>query len=176
MDINVSGAKQFKVLVNTGKPETQQLLEITQGDGERDQSLRIKAQAGVKYQLQDMSKARQVAPDYVKVKRVGKDLHIFFARDQIADLIIEDYYSTMPEGYNGVIGQAENGSFYEYYPEDRNPKGLIPQLADGGEAVSAVLGGQEVQGAGALVGVFAFGPVLSALGLAGAAAAPLSSI
>jgi hypothetical protein len=74
----------------------------------------------------------------------------------------------MPEGYNGVIGQAENGSFYEYIPEDPDVKGLIPELADGGQAVSVALGGAEVSNAGAAVGVLlGFNPLLAALGLAG---------
>ena len=171
MAISKNSAKHYKVLVNTGKPENNQLIEITQGGGDRGQPVRIKAQAGVKYQLQETDKNRNTAPDYVKVKRVGKDLHIIFEDDQSADLIIEDYYSVMPEGYNGVIGQAENGNFYEYYPEDPDPKGLIPQLADGGEAVNSALGGQEVQGSGAALAVLAFNPLLGALGLAGAAAA-----
>ncbi|KAI9549714.1 putative cell wall protein AWA1-like [Daphnia sinensis] len=98
-----------------------------------------------------------MGPEYVKVKRVGKNLHILFEDSQQADVIIEDYYEVMPEGYNGVVGQAENGNFYEYIPEDPDVKGLIPELVDGGESVSVALGGAEVSGA--------------VLGLAGAGAA-----
>jgi hypothetical protein len=77
----------------------------------------------------------------------------------------------MPDGYNGVVGQAENGSFYEYIPEDPEVLGLIPHLADGGQAVSVALGGAEVLGSGAAVAVLAFNPLLAGLGLLGASAA-----
>ena len=163
--------KQFKVLVNTGKPENNKALEVQQGVGDRGQPIRIKAQAGAKFQLQELSSNKNVAPDYVKVKRVGKDLHIVFENDTQASVIIEDYYREMPAGYNGVIGQAENGSFYEYIPEDPKASGLVPNLADGGEAVNSALGGAEVQPAGAAVALLALNPLLPALGLAGALAA-----
>ena len=96
--------KQYKILVKTGKAENNQTIEIAQGAGDRGQTVRIKAQAGVKYQLQEVGQDKNVAPQYVKVKRVGKDLHIIFEDDSAADLIIEDYYSVMTEGYNGVTG------------------------------------------------------------------------
>ena len=166
-------AKQFKVLVNTGNAQNNQVLDVTQGQGAKGQPLRIAAKAGAKYQLQELDKNKEAAPEYVKVKRVGKNLHILLENSTEADIIIEDYYEVMPEGYNGVVGQAENGNFYEYIPEDPDVKGLIPQLADGGQSVSVALGGAEVVGSGAAVGILAFNPLLAALGLgaAGAAAA-----
>ena len=164
-------AKQFKVLVNTGNAQSNQVLDVTQGQGAKGQPLRIAAKAGAKYQLQELDKNKEAAPEYVKVKRVGKNLHILLENSTEADIIIEDYYEVMPEGYNGVVGQAENGNFYEYIPEDPDVKGLIPQLADGGQTVSVALGGAEVVGSGAAVGVLAFNPLLAALGLAGAGAA-----
>ena len=126
-------AKKFKVLVNTGKAENNESFDVTQGQGMRGQPLRIKAQTGAKYQLQDLEKAQGVAPQYVKVKRMGKNLHLMFEESQEADVIIEDYYEVMPNGSNSVLGQAENGSFYEFIPEDPNVKGLISELADGGQ-------------------------------------------
>lgn len=125
MAVNKITNKQYKVLVKTGKAENNQTIEIAQGAGDRGQPVRIKAQAGVKYQLQEIGQDKNTAPQYVKVKRVGKDLHIIFEDDSAADLIIEDYYSVMTDGYNGVIGQAENGAYYEYVPEDPSVKGLI---------------------------------------------------
>ena len=163
-------AKKFKVLVNTGKAESNESLDVTQGQGALGQPLRIKAQAGAKYQLQDLDKAKGMAPQNVKVKRVGKNLHLLFEESQEADVIIEGYYEVMPDGYNAVLGQAENGNFYEYIPEDPNVKGLIPELADGGQAVSVALGGSGVLGSGAAVGLLAVNPLLGALGLAGAGA------
>ena len=164
-------SKKFKVIVNTGKTENNEALDVTQGQGARGQALVIKAKKGAKYQLQDLEKPDGAAPEYVKVKRVGKDLHILFEDSEQADVIIEDYYDVMTEGYNGVIGQAENGSFYEYIPEDPDVKGLIPELADGGQTVSVALGGAEVVPTGAAIGILAFNPLLAALGLAGAGAA-----
>uniref|UniRef100_UPI00404794C9 hypothetical protein n=1 Tax=Limnohabitans sp. TaxID=1907725 RepID=UPI00404794C9 len=108
--------KQYKGLVNTGKAENNKVLDVQQFAGDKGQPVRIKAQAGAKYQLQEAGTAKPVGPDYIKVKRVGKHLHILFADETEASLIIEDYYEVMPEGYNGVIGQAENGLFYEYIP------------------------------------------------------------
>ena len=164
-------SKKFKVIVNTGNPDNNESMEVTQGQGGRGQPVRLKAKAGAKYQLLDLEKPQAVGPDYVKVKRVGKHLHILFEDSIEADVIIEDYYEVMPEGYNGVVGQAENGSFYEYIPEDPDVKGLIPELTEGGQAVSVALGGAEVVGTGAAVAILAFNPLLAGLGLLGAGAA-----
>jgi len=163
-------AEQYKVLVNTGKADNNKVLDIQQGVGDRGQPVRIKAQAGAKYELQEVGRKKPVGPDYIKAKRVGKDLHILFEDERQASLIIEDYYEVMPEGYNGVIGQAENGSFYEYIPEDPRVPGLIPELAEGGQAVNVALGGAEVNPVGAVVAFAAF-PLLGTLGLLGAGAA-----
>lgn len=162
--------KKFKVQINTGKEENNKSLDIQQGAGDQGQPVRIKAQAGAKYQLQELGRNKLVGPDYVKVKRVGKHLHIIFENDNQASLIIEDYYSEMAPGYNGIIGQAENGSFYEYIPEDPRVPGLVPELAEGGQSVNVALGGAEVTPAGAAVAVAAF-PFLGALGFLGGAAA-----
>lgn len=168
-------SKKFKIIVNTGNADNNQSVEVTQGQGGRGQPVRLQAKAGAKYQLLDLEKAKAVGPDYVKVKRVGKNLHILFEDSTEADVIIEDYYEVMPEGYNGVVGQAENGNFYEYIPEDPDVKGLIPELTDGGQAVSVALGGAEVVGTGAAIGILAFNPLLGALGLLGAGAVACSA-
>ncbi|PUE22823.1 hypothetical protein B9Z38_15035 [Limnohabitans sp. MMS-10A-160] len=167
-------AQQFKVLVNAGKSEEVQSLLAEQGAGQRGRPLIIKAKAGAKYQLVEMGKAKgnntDLAPDNIKAKRVGKHLHLMFETDTVADVIIEDYYDVMAEGYNGVIGKAENGSYYEYLTEDPTDPGLIPQLKDNVTAVTQALGGAEVSPAGAAVAFAAF-PLLGALGLLGGAAA-----
>jgi hypothetical protein len=166
-------AKQYKVLVNTGKAENNSTVDVPRNAAGKD-AVRIKAKAGAKYQLQELNEQtgnKPLGPDYVKTKRVGKNLHILFEGETEASVIIEDYYEVSPEGYNGLIGQAENGNFYEYIPEDPKTDGLVPNLRDGAQAINVALGGNEVQAAGAAVAAFAFGPLLGSLGLAGAAAA-----
>ena len=158
-------AKQYKVLVNTGNTENNKAVDVQQFSGDKGQPVRIKAQGGTKYELQEITRGKPVGPDYIKARRVGKDLHILFENEREASLIIEGYYSEMAPGYNGVIGQAENGSFYEYIPEDPRVPGLIPELAEGGRAVNVALGGAEVTPVGAALGVLAFNPLMGILGL-----------
>ena len=163
-------AKPYKVIVKTGN-EQNQIIEVKPGAGDSGQPVRIKAQAGAKYQLQEWQRNHQNAPDNVKVRRQGKNLLITFEGENQPSLIIEDYYEVMPEGYNALIGQAENGSFYEYIPEDPKVSGLIPMLGDGAQAVSVALGGAEVTGSGAALGVLAFSPLMGLLGLGAAGTA-----
>jgi hypothetical protein len=163
-------AKTYKVIVKTGN-EQSQTIDVRQGAGDSGQPVRIKAQAGAKYQLLDGQRNFQNAPDNVKVRRQGKNLLITFEDETQPSLIIEDYYDVMPEGYNALIGQAENGSFYEYIPEDPKVSGLVPMLGDGAQSVSVALGGAEVSGAGAALGVLGFSPLWGLLGL-GAASMP----
>ena len=133
-------AKTYKVIVNTGKEKADPTIEVVQGAGDRGQPVRIKAQAGAKYQLQELDRKKQVAPDGVKVKRVGKDLWVLFEEESQPSLILEDYYDVMPEGHNGVVGQAEDGLFYEYIPEDPKLSGLVSELAEGGQRLPHPLG------------------------------------
>lgn len=164
-------AKQFKVLVNNGKEQDVQTFNAEQGAGQRGRPLIIKAQAGAKYQLVESAKRNNLAPNNVKAKRVGKNLHLMFEADNEADVIIEDYYGVIGDGYNGIVGKAENGRFYEYLTEDPTDPGLIPLLKDNMTAVTQALGGAEVSGAGAAIAVIGFSPLWAALGLAGAGAA-----
>ena len=163
-------AKPYKVIVKAGN-EQSQTIEVKPGAGDSGQAVRIKAQAGAKYQLQEGHRDHKNAPDTIKVRRQGKNLLIIFEGETQHALIIEDYYEVMPEGYNALIGQAENGSFYEYIPEDPKVSGLVPLLGDGAQAVSVALGGAEVSGAGAALGVLAFSPLMGLLGLGAAGAA-----
>ena len=173
MNTAKSSQNTYKVTIKNGQSGTQQGKDLPSPADGQPSPARVKAQAGDKYQLEALSGDQRFAPDKVKLKRVGSNLHIALDEAADASLIVEDYYSVMPEGYNGVVGQAENGNFYEYIPEDPDVKGLIPQLADGGQAVSVALGGAEVVGSGAAIALLAFNPLLAGLGLlsAGAAAA-----
>ena len=77
--------------------------------------LRLKATPQGKYQLIDAQTG--MAPDVIKARRVGKDLHIDIVDSDEAtlDLVIEDYYD-MADGPS-VVGQAENGLLYDYTPQ-----------------------------------------------------------
>lgn len=164
-------AKQYKIKINGG-PEGKQVLDLEQGLGDRGQALRIKALAGVRYQLEDA--ATGFAPENIRAKRVGNDLRLSMEGSLEADIVIENYYEVMPAGYNAVIGQAESGRLYEYIPESGSGAASVQALSPNSSPVGMALGGVEVQGSGAAVGVLAaaaFNPLLLAplglLGLAG---------
>jgi hypothetical protein len=150
-------AKQYKVIVNNGKAAENKIVEVVAATGRNGQPVRIKAEQGFKYQLQELQRTQEAAPEYVKVKRIGKDLHVIFEGQRDADLIIEGYYEVMTTPYNGLVGRAENGSFYEYIPEDPNVKGLVPNLREGALPINVALGGAEVSGAGAAIAGVLFG-------------------
>ncbi|WP_146183860.1 Ig-like domain-containing protein [Limnohabitans sp. T6-20] len=158
----------YKLRINVGGDKTSEMQNLSAG-----KTARIKAQAGVRYQLQDANK-NDAPPEQVRVKRVGKDLHVALGEgEEAAQLIIEDYYAVMPEGFNALVGQADGGSFYEYVLEAPTADSYTLSLAEGQDFTSAVLGGSEVSGSGAALAVLAFNPLLAAgaAGAAGAAAA-----
>jgi hypothetical protein len=41
------------------------------------------------------------------------------------------------------VGQADNGGFYDYIPEDPEGAGVISNMADGADAVNVALGGTD---------------------------------
>jgi hypothetical protein len=137
-------AKQYKVVVNGGKFGDAQTVQVTEGAGRYGRPVKIKAQAGVKYQLQELERNQQTAPEHVKVKRVGKNLHVLFSGQSEADLILEDYYSVMPPSHQGLIGQAENGRIYQYIPEDPSIQGLVANLREGAAPINVALGTAQV--------------------------------
>ena len=156
----------YKLRINVGGDKTSETQNLSPG-----KTARIKAQAGVRYQLQDANK-NDAPPEQVRVKRVGKDLHVALGEgEEAAQLIIEDYYGVMPEGFNALVGQAEGGSFYEYVLEAPTTDSYTLSLAEGQDFTSAVLGGSEVSGSGAALAVLAFNPLLAAGAAAGAAGA-----
>jgi large repetitive protein len=171
-------AKTIQVFVNTGNEDTNQAHAFVQGSGDKGKSTRIKAVKGARYQLKDPA-LKDVGPEYIRSKRVGKNLHVSLEGSNQADLIIEGYYD---EGYlaqdnTGLYGRAEDGQLYEYIPEDPTTAGLSANLIDGAVPVSQVLGGVPYGEAFALsalplVGAAAggFAPLLVGAGLLGAAA------
>lgn len=86
--------------------------------------------------------SKTTSPKLVKIKRVGQDLEVFFEDSTTADLVFEDYYSEMPADASALLGQAENGSFYEYLVESSgSATGHVSGLSQGTGAISAEMGG-----------------------------------
>ncbi|MCT4715741.1 Ig-like domain-containing protein [Enterobacteriaceae bacterium H18W14] len=77
-------------------------------------------------------------PQVLMTKRVGNNLVLFFDGEDTADVILEDYYEN-DEVH--LIGQAENGQYYEYIPVSGDVNEYAPMLMDGGSG-EAALGGE----------------------------------
>jgi VCBS repeat-containing protein len=157
-------AKTYKILVNDGKGTDIQPVNVVQGAGASGEHVRLVAKRGWRYELQDELKGKGVAPDQVRIKRVGKSMTLMFDGSQNADVVIEDFYAenTDADKDNGMpklVGTAENGNMYEYVPQDPAVSSMPAELKDGNTPVIMALGG------GPLSGEF----VLSALPLVAAA-------
>jgi hypothetical protein len=162
-------SKTYKIKVNQGPGEAK-FVDIPQSGG-ATKPLAVKAVPGGKYQLLDASTG--YAPENIRATRTGKNLLVFFEGRTQADLVVEDYYDVTPEGFNGLIGEAESGRFYEYIPETATGNTSVPLLADGSSQIGMALGGAEINASGAAVGALvaaaAFNPLLLApLALLGA--------
>lgn len=144
-------AKTIQAFVSTGSEDTNQTHNFEQGNGDRGQPTRIKAVKGARYQLKDPS-ANEVGPEYIRSKRVDKNLHVSLYGSKEADLIIEGYYEEgfLAQGSTGLYGMTESGEIYEYIPETPTPIGLAANLADGAKPTSQVLGGTPIEGSFAL--------------------------
>jgi len=138
-------ASSINVVVNTGKQETTQTVEVLQGKGDAGQPTRIKAVKGARYQLEDPA-ANNTGPQHLRTKRVGKSLHITLDGSTESDLIIDDYYDEafQGDGGGGLYGRAEDGSLYEYIPQNASQEGTLMDSADGGSPVDQVLGSEPV--------------------------------
>ncbi len=155
-------AKIYKVLVNGGSGAESKPISVMQGVGDKGSPVRIVAQKGVRYELQDEAKGKGAAPDQVRVKRVGNNLTLMFDGSQKPDVVVEDFYAlgSANDGNLPVLGGlAENGSVYEYIPQDPALSSVTPALVDGNTPVLMALGG----------GALGDGFVLSALPIAAAA-------
>uniref|UniRef100_UPI0004777FA0 hypothetical protein n=1 Tax=Brachymonas chironomi TaxID=491919 RepID=UPI0004777FA0 len=137
----------LRILAQSETPE--QELQIAGGEGgigAKGQPVRIQAVADVKYHLTDDGTG--FAPENVATKRVGSDLYVAFEGASVdqPDLIIEGYYKDNGEqGYregsdNLLVGTHENGNVYPF----------IPETAQGSDAVSMLLEGQQ---AGQVLGI-----------------------
>ena len=147
-------AQNIKVLVNTGNEQTNKAFDVASGSGKAGKPTTIKAIKGARYQFEDLA-AKNVGPESIRSKRVGKNLHVMLEGGQEADLIIENFYddAMLSENNRGLYGRAEDGKLYEYIPEDPRLEGMPINLADGAKPVSQVLGGGQVGDGFALSGV-----------------------
>src|SRR5690606_38815608 len=134
-----------------------------------DQPVIIQAKKNINYEFVD--EATQFAPENIKTKRVGNDLHIGFEDDSNhpfdTDLIIENYYNNDGSSTNLLIGLHENGGYYAYVPESGLQEHAVSLLADE-IAVGQALGGEPLVAA-----TYTFNPywLLALIPLAGLAAA-----
>jgi VCBS repeat-containing protein len=137
-------AKQYRVLLSTSHESNAKVFVVTEGVGRAGKAVRIKAEQGARYELQDDTKGKGLAPDQVRVKRMGKNLGLMFDRSQSVDVVIEGYYDAAAGSQASVVGMAENGEMYSYVPHDPEAGSLINNLRDGGVPVQMSLGGEAV--------------------------------
>jgi large repetitive protein len=134
-------AKQYRVVIRGANESEVKTIDVVQRAGDAGAPVLIQAVPGAKYELQELNRDKQTAPEYVKVRRKGKNLYITFEDGSEPDVVIEDYYGSDAQG---LIGEAESGLYYDYIPEDPNPDGLVSMLIDDAPAVNVALGGYEV--------------------------------
>jgi VCBS repeat-containing protein len=158
-------AKTYKILVNDGKGTDIKPVSVVQGTGEKGEPVRMVAKRGWRFELQDEIKGRDLAPDQVRVKRMGKNLGVMFDGSKNSDVVIEDFYAdnTDADKDNGMptlVGLAENGGMYEYVPQDPAASSMPGTLKDGNTPVIVSLGGGPLTGDFVLAGL----PLVAAAG------------
>ncbi|WP_104489761.1 beta strand repeat-containing protein [Acinetobacter indicus] len=148
--------------------DAKKVISIVQVSKGPDQPVVIQAQKKVNYEFVD--EATQFAPENIKTKRVGNNLHVAFEDDKSqafdTDLIIENYYNNDGSTTNLLIGQHENGGYYAYVPESGLQEHAVSLLAEE-IAAGQALGGEQ------LIAAYTFNPywLLALIPLAGLAAA-----
>lgn len=152
-------AKTYKILVNDGKSADIKPIRVEQGVGDKGLPVRMLAKEGWRIELQDDAKGKGLAPNQVRLKRMGKDLAIYFDNSQRADVLVEDFY-TSPTNKPQLVGLAENGGTYEYVPQDPAVSSMPSELKDDNQPVIVSLGGAPVGDAFVLSGL----PVAAAAG------------
>jgi hypothetical protein len=139
-------AKTYKILVNDGTGAEIKPVRVVQGVGANGDPVRLLAKRGWRFELQDELKNKGLAPDQVRIKRVGQSLTLMFEGSQRADVVIEDFYAENTEankdnGMPKLVGTAENGGVYEYVPQDPAASSMPAALKDGNPPVIVALGG-----------------------------------
>jgi Bacterial Ig-like domain len=158
--------KTYRVKINQANDKGE-LVEVPVARPEGG-PVRLKVLGGARYQLVDPDTG--LGPENIRVDRKGGDLRVYFEGRSVPDLVLEDYYEAMAPGFNALIGEAENGRFYEYIPESAAGAASVPALTEEMAFSSLALGAMEVSPAGAAVGTLVAAG-FPWLGLAGAGAA-----
>jgi hypothetical protein len=125
-------SKQYLIIAQ-GQSETAPTFLITAG-----KKTVIKANQQQNFQLVD--KATDKAPREIMASKKGRNLEITFEggdRDS-ADVILEGYYD---EPGARLVGEAENGKFYNYIPTNNESASAISNLTELAQAPQ-VLGGE----------------------------------
>ncbi|MBD3791324.1 MAG: hypothetical protein IE918_04115 [Campylobacterales bacterium] len=123
-----------KVIQLITKGATEQVSTVEAGAGRVANTLIIKAQPGVKYELRDA--ATKFAPQQLLVIRQGKDLWIKLEdgeEDELnttdaPDIIIENYYE---DASGSLIGLSEDGEYYDYAPQEGTSDLYASNMDDG---------------------------------------------
>ncbi|MDD3775022.1 MAG: Ig-like domain-containing protein, partial [Sulfurovaceae bacterium] len=123
-----------KIIQLITKGTTEQISTVEVGAGKAANTLIIKAQAGVKYELKDA--ATKFAPQQLLLLRKGKDLWIKLDDEEedalnttdAPDIIIENYYD---DASGSLIGMSEDGQYYNYAPQEGNSDLFSINMDDG---------------------------------------------
>jgi VCBS repeat-containing protein len=168
-------AKLYKVIVNAKGTEAKE-VKVLQGASEKGDPIHIAVTRDMRLELQDVAKGSNLAPDQVRLKRMGKNLWLYFDGSEVADVVLDDYYSNDSDAKGEppvLAGYAENGEAYEYIPQDPEVSSLSGALKEGNVPVIMSLGGGALGGfeLSALPLVAAAGGGIGGLLLGGAALA-----
>jgi VCBS repeat-containing protein len=156
----------IQVIAIPVKGKATEIFEFKQAAASPAHATRIQTQPGVKYLVKDLAIEGQKAPQWVKVKRVGKHLEITFQSDtEGPDLVLENYYDVVTDDSTSLVGEAQNGSVYEYVAANANVDTPLTSITQTQGSVQAVLGKVQVaESSGAALGVVGINPLLAALG------------
>jgi VCBS repeat-containing protein len=154
--------KTYQILVSDGSNGDIKPVRVTQGTGDKGLPVRLLVKVGWRLELQDDAKGKGLAPNQMRIKRVGKDLAIYFDQSQRADLVLEDFYASA-DNKPKLLGIAENGGTYEYVPQDPALSSMPSELKDDSPPVIVSLGGAPIGDAFVLSGL----PIAAASGGSG---------
>jgi VCBS repeat-containing protein len=136
-------AKLYKVIVNAKGTEAKE-VKVLQGASEKGNPVHIDVTRDMRLELQDVAKGSNLAPDQVRLKRMGKNLWLYFDGSDVADVVLDDYYNNDSDAKGSppvLAGYAENGEAYEYIPQDPEVSSLSGALKEGNVPVIMSLGG-----------------------------------